>query len=354
MGQSANFSGGTTGQSKTYLEGVELCFDNVNQAGGVNGRKIELISFDDNQKPERTAENVRKLINEERVFALAYSDNTTTAMPAMALAEKANVPFLFPSTGAEELYVSSKNAFTFHASFKDELKTIIRHLATLRIDRVALVYYDLGSGKELLKQTNELLAAENLKLVGQGMMKFNSGDANEATKAIAKGSPKAVIIGVSGNDAVAFVRKMKQQSGIPPIFYARSIVNPKTLVNELGADSLGIVVTQTVPNPFNAITLIAKEYRMRLAEKNAALSKAGKPQIKPEYIGFEGFIAAKILVEGLRRAGKALTRERFLEALESMHKLDMGGYFVSFSKNNHNGSDYVDITMIGPKGRNVD
>jgi len=354
LGQSANFSGGTTGQAKIYQEGAELYFDSINQSGGIYGRKIRMISLDDNQKPAQTVKNVTKLIKEERVFALTHFDNTTTAVPAMEMAEKANVPFFSPITGAEELYAHRKNVFTFHASFKDELKTIIRHLATLQIDRVALVYYDLSSGQELLMQTNELLAAEKLKFVAQGKMKFNSGDASEAANAIAKGSPKAVIIGVSGKDAAAFVRKMKQQPGVPPIFYARTIANAGTLFKELGRDAVGIAITQVVPNPFNAITRIGKEYRTRLAEKNAVLLKEGKPQIKPEYVGFKGFIGAKILVEGMRRAGKELTRERLLESLEAMHELDVGGYFVKFSKSNHNGSRYVDITMIGSRGRTVD
>ncbi|MCH8620538.1 ABC transporter substrate-binding protein [Undibacterium sp. TS12] len=356
LGQSADLNvNGLTGQAITFRDGALLYFDSVNQASGIYGRKIKLISLDDNNKSlVQSAENTRKLIHDEKVFALTHYTDTAPSMQAMIMAEKANVPFFSPNVGAEEFYAYRKNVFTFRASFKDELRRIIRHLATLKIDRIAIVYNDLNSGKVLLAQANELLAVENLKLVSQGMMKFNSNDPTDAVRAVAKGAPKAIIIGVSGKDAAAFVHKMKQQPGIPPIFYARSIINPKTLFKELGTESYGIAVTQIAPNPFNPITLIAKEYRTRLAEKNTALAAEGKPQIKPEYSGFEGFISAKILVEGMRRAGKTLTRERLIDAIESIHEWDLGGYIVGFSKKNHNGSGFADITMIGSNGRTVD
>ena len=348
LGQSAAFTGSPSKGSSARLlrDGALLYFQQVNQSGGIHGRNIRLISLDDGQDPTRAVANTHNLIEKENVVALIDFENTTPILAAKEVAIKAHVPFFAAYSGGSTLYSYNKYVFTVRASFKDEVRGIVRHLTSLGIKNIGLVYYDLDSGKELFAQTRDLLGAEYLSLEGAGMMKFNSSDPEKAVKDISSHAPKAIILGVSSMDAVSFIRQMKTKTLSRPIYFSRALVNPKVLRKELGDDAVGIAITQTAPNPFRTSTPISREYR------DALMARDGS--VKPEYLEFEGYISAKALVVGLKRAVEPLTGDHLVSALESLGDVNLGGYHVDFSSQNHNGSSYVDIAMIGSGGRTID
>ena len=347
LGQSASFTGSFAEQAAAYRDGAQLYFDHVNKKGGVHGRAIRLLSLDDGYKAENAVANTKQLIEKDKVFSLFNYTWTNTVKASLPLASEAKVPMFAPYTGYEELY-SQPNRFVFttRANFSDELGTIIRHLMSIGLKHISLVRYDSLSGKELLLETEQRLAKYEVKLDGVGMMKSNSKDPKEAVKALKAIESQVIILGMSGSDAVSFIRAYETETGRKPYYFARSLINAKQLSKELGAQARGISVTQTAPNPFKAAAPIAKEYRRLLSEKNA--------QAEPDYIALEGFIAAKVFVHGLELCGKNLTRERLISALESIKELELGGYSVKYSASNHHGSRYVDITLIGLNGRTFD
>ena len=188
----------------------------------------------------------------------------------------------------------------------------------------------------------KLLEKYGATLVGTGRMPNNSAKPENAIKQLAPVSAQAVLLGVSGTDAVAFIKGYEAATGRKSQYYARSLVGASQLAQDLGDQAFGISVTQLVPNPFKQVAEVSKEYTRLLKSSGSAA--------KPDYISFEGFIAAKVLCEALKRTKQPLTRAGFLQTLSTM-RVDVGGYEVAFRPGNQNGSEFVDMTMIGRDGR---
>jgi ABC-type branched-subunit amino acid transport system substrate-binding protein len=346
LGQSASFSGSFAGQAASYRDGALACFAAVNAAGGIHGRRIRLLSVDDAYDAQRATENTRRLIEDDQVFALFNPMWTNTVKAALALSAPAGVPMVGPYTGYEALYSEQRApVFTTRASFLDELAYIVRHLRTLGATRIGLLHYDSASGRELLADTERLMQPAGLKPAAIGSMKANAADPTAAMVALTAVDLQALIVGVSGSDAVAFLRAFRRARPSTRC-YARSLIGITQLVSELGAQAEGVSVSQTAPNPHRQRAVVAAEYRRLLA--------AFDPALKPDHIGLEGLISAKVMVEALRRSGPQLTRGALVAALESMRELDVGGYVLRYGPARHHGSRFVDITLIGPQGRILD
>lgn len=347
LGQSASFSGSFAAQAASYRDGALAWFAAVNAQGGVHGRRVRLVSLDDGYTVERAVENTRRLIEGERVFALFNYMWTNTVKASIPLAEAAGMPLFAPYTGYEELYARhSPQVFTTRASFADELAQIVRHLHTIGLTRIGLVHYDSESGRELLRETQGRVDALRMTLTGRASMKAGSRDADAAVRALVGADMQALILGVSGSDAVAFIRAYEPvRRGRTP-YYARSLIGVQQLVAELGPLAQGLSVSQTAPNPYKDRHAVAVEYR--------DLLRRFDPKRPPDYIGLEGMIAAKVFTEALRRAGPQPTRDGLRRSLEAMHGYDTGGYIVGFGPHRHHGSRYVDITLVGAHGRIID
>lgn len=345
LGQSASFSGSFASQAAAYRDGALLYFNEVNRQGGIHGRKIRLVSLDDQYKPELAIQNTVQLIEQQNVFALVHYTWTPVARAVIPVATRYNMPFFAPYTGASDLYPSSSPVvFTVRASFQAELEMIIRHITTLGIRKIAFVRYTSKTGDELLADLQPLLKEYGATLVGTGSMANNSAKPEDAIKQLAPIEAQAVLMGVSGSDAVAFIKGYEAATGRKAQYYARSLVGARQLAQELGDQAFGISVTQLVPNPFKQVVEVSKEYNRLL--------KGSGPETRPDYISFEGFIAAKVFCEALKRTGPQPTRAGFIQALSTL-RLDVGGFEVKFSPDHHNGSEFVDMTMIGRNGRSI-
>ncbi len=348
LGQSAPLSGSFAGQGTAYRDGALLFFNQINASGGINGRKIQLITLDDGYKPETAAENAKKLIEQENVLALFNFMFTNAIRGSMPVAVKAKVPYLSPYGGHPELFADKSGwVFTTRANFFDEAQYIVRHLHTVGITRVALVHYDSAAAKQLIEDLNKLLGEQNKKLMALGPMKLGSKDPAMAVKALADVDAQALIMGVSGDDAIAFVKAYQgaRKTAMPQVF-TRSLVGSSQLVRDLGPAATGIAVTALTPNPFRQVVPVSREYTAALAKRD--------PNAKPDFIEFEGYVAAKVFVEAARRAGRNLTRDSLANAYRSLSNYDAGGIVFNFGPNNTHGSKYVTLVMVGSNGRFVD
>ncbi|MDQ9171594.1 ABC transporter substrate-binding protein [Oxalobacteraceae bacterium R-40] len=341
IGQSAALSGPAMELGNGMRDGAMAYFEHVNNQGGVFGRKIILKSLDDGYEADRAAANTKHLIEKEGAFSLFGYVGTPTSNAALAAVNQARIPFFAPFTGASSLRDPfNRNVFNIRASYMEETEKIIEHIATLTMTRVAVFYQNDAYGKAGLEGVTRALKKRNLEVVSTATVERNSTDVAEAVNKIKASNPQAVVMISAYTSCAEFIKAMLAQDS-HPLFWNISFVGSQALANKLGKDARGVLISQVMPAPWNDITLVAKEYKKLYAKDSSHL---------PDYVSLEGYVAAKIFVEGLRRAGPNLTRENFIKALESQ-PIDAGGFRVKFDNNNHNGSSFVDLTVIAKDGR---
>lgn len=293
LGQSAAFSGPAAQLGIQFYQGAKVYFDQVNAQGGVGRRLIEIRKLDDGYEPDRCVENTRTLIGDD-VFALFGYIGTPTSLAALPLATKAKIPFIAPFTGAMGLR-EPFNRYAFHvrASYNDETALIVRQLTHLGLKKIAVFYQNDSYGKAGLDGATLALAAQGLQPVAKATVERNSVDVDAAVKTIVAAAPDAVIQVSAYKSCAAFIRAARK-AGYGGTFYNVSFVGTQALADELGKDGAGVVVTLVVPSPYNAARPLAREFV-------EAVKKAGG-EARANFSSMEGYLAAKVLVEGLRRA----------------------------------------------------
>jgi len=336
FGQSAPLSGPAAQLGVDFNFGANLYFYEVNKEGGVHGRKIELRIFDDKYEPERTIENTQRLIQEDKVFALMGYVGSATSQAVLPLVNESGIPFLAAFTGSETLRAPfNPNVFNMRAGYFDETGAIVRHLSTLGMKRIAVFHENDANGKAALEGVERAVKSMGLSLVASGSVERNGIDVGKAVRDISAAQPQAVVMMAAYSGSVAFIREM-QKLDSPPWLWNTSFVGSQVLARELEERGRGIQISQVVPFPWNANNALVRGYQKVLTEVKG----------EPGFGSLEGYIAAKVVVEALRRAGSNPSRASFVKAMESLQPYDMGGYTIRFSPSNHNGSTYVDLTMI--------
>lgn len=342
IGQSGPLSGANKEFGEDIRAGALAFFSKINAAGGVNGRKIELITIDDANDAKRSGENGRVLIEERRVLALFGYASATLSLPAFPFVEKHGVPFVAPFTGAAPMQKFRPHVFMMRASYADELEKIIEFYASTGMKKFSVIHYDDAIGKENLAVVQAALGKLGLKPVSIGTLTRNQTDLGAAVGDVVKAAPD-VVIGTTLYRTTADFIKQAKKAGSGAQFANTSFVGASALASELGAQGIGVVVAQVVP-PYARLSIpVVKEYQ-------AAIEKQlGKKDFS--FTSLESYICAKVLAEGIRRAGATPTREKLLKALDSIRNYDVGGYVVDFSSTNHNGSKFVELTAISRSGR---
>jgi len=341
IGQSAGLTGNLAERVKPAVAAANLYFEEVNRKGGINGRRIRLLSIDDGGDVARSVENTKRLIETEGVFALLLQTGAGPAAASMPVAIGSRVPFIAPLTGTTSLRAANRYVFHVKASFADEWQQIVAHMKGLNLSNVAIVYFDNDAGREGLKLAQESLAKIDLKpslVVGFG---GKAGTLKEAVDKLVQANPNAIMLASVQQPAGEFVSAMAA-TGKRPFIYTSSISIGEAIYKAAGDKAHGVIISQTVPYPNDISLALVREYQDLI--KRAGVPSGGYPAI-------EGLISAKVLVEGLRRAGPKLTRESFIDALEGIKNFDVGGYVVKFSPADHVGSRYVDLTMVARGGR---
>lgn len=341
LGQSAPFSGPAAQLGLQFHLGAQLHFEAVNAKGGVNGRRIELQRLDDGYEPERCAANTRQLIG-QNVFALFGYVGTPTSLAALPLATEAKVPFFAPFTGAQALR-EPFNRYAVHvrASYFDETAAIVRQVTSVGIRKVAVFHQNDAYGKAGLEGVQRALQAQNLAPVAVGTVERNSTEVAAALKDILATRPEAIVQIGAYKACATFIRLARQQ-GYAGNFYNVSFVGTQALSDELGAMAKGVVVSQVMPFPYAPVMPLSGDYLAALKDQRG---------VAPNYSGMEGFVAARVFTEALSRAGRNLTREAFLGAVDGLQNLNLGGFPVDFGPRKHAGSRFVELTLLTEDGR---
>ncbi len=342
LGQSAAFSGPAAQLGIQMNKGARLYLDAINAAGGVNGHPIELRTLDDGYEPERCKANTEKLIKDD-VFALFGYVGTPTCVAALPLVNDAKMPFFGPFTGAEALRDPfSKVVFHLRASYYDETGLIVKQLTSLGLQKIAVFYQNDSYGMAGLEGVKRALKPLNLEPVALGTVERNTVDVAKAVAAIVPKMPDAVVQISAYKSCAAFIREARK-AGYGGTFYNVSFVGTQALADELGKEGRGIMVSQVMPFPFSTTTPISREYL-------DAMRRGGADAV-PNYSSMEGYLAAKVVVEGIKRAGRNPNRDAFVNGLESIQNASFGGFNVNFGPRDHVASKFVDISMITEDGK---
>ena len=342
LGQAAVFSGPAAQLGIQMRNGIKAYLDAVNEKGGVHGRKIELVTEDDRYESAVAPSATKKLLEEHKVFALIGYVGTPTGVAHLPVITQAKVPLVGMFTGAEVLRAPF-NRYVFHvrASYYDETEKIVEQVVSIGGKKISVFYQDDAYGEAGRKGTELALERRKMKIHSTGTVERNTVKVEAAAKALHASQPDAVVMVSAYTSIAAFVREM-QKLGSGATFYNVSFVGSKALADALGKDGAGVAISQVVPFPWGTAVPVVKEYQM-LAKK------AGFTDYN--FSALEGFLSAKVMVEGLKRAGRNPTREGLVEALEKMNDVDLGGFHVSYSPKNRAGSKFVDLTIISRDGK---
>ena len=342
IGQTAGTTGAVAATVNEAILGARLYIDNVNAKGGINGEKIELLTLDDKFDPKLAAENARTLIVEKKVVALFLNRGTPHTEAIMPLLQEYGIALVAPSTGAMVLR-SPVNHYIFNvrSTYQREAEKAITHLQTLGLTRIAVVHVDDSFGLDGFAGATKGFVKAQLKPAVVIKADRSKPDYSVIIPMVVKSNAQAVIWIGSGT-AVSEGIKALRDAGSAAQVVTLSNNASSGFIKQLGTNSRGVIITQVFPYERSIAHPLVKEF--------LSLSRAkGIQDATPAML--EGFAGAKVLVEGLRLASPKITREKLVLALESIKRFDLGGLEVSYSKDDHTGLNFADLSIIGKDGK---
>lgn len=343
VGQTAATDGPAKALGQGMKEGLLAAFNEANSKGGVNGRKIELITYNDGYEPEKAIENTNKLIKTDKVFGLIGAVGTPTSKAIQPITTEHNVPFVGPFTGAGFLRDASlSNVVNVRGTYDQETESWIKHLTEdLNYDKVAILYQDDSFGRVGLAGVQKALKKRGLELVAEGKYKRNTTAVKSALLSIKKANPQAVVM-VGAYKPIAEFIKLSRKVKFDPTFVNISFVGSAALFNELGADGKGVIISQVVPHPENTTIPFVKQYQEALKKHNASANY--------DFVSLEGYLVGRLFISALEDAGKDLTRKSFLDTIKNKGVFDFSGLKLTYGPKDNQGMDDIYITVIGEDG----
>ncbi len=347
FGQSAAFSGPAQELGINMRLGIEAAFAEANRSGGVHRRQLSLVSLDDTYEPGLAATNTKKLIDDERVFALIGEVGTPTSRSATPLAADSGVPFVAPFTGAAFLrnVDTWDNIINLRASYNDETEEMVKRFTEdLGLERIGVLYQDDSFGRAGYNGALAALARRGMEPVSVGVYPRNTKAVKSALIDLSRGRPEGIIM-VGAYDPIGeFILWANETKLVDDAkFIAISFVGSNALAEKLGPEGEGVYVTQVVPFPTDTTLPIVSSYIKALSAFNADAT--------PGFVSFEGYLAGRLAILGVESCGNNLTRSCFIDSLINVRNLDIGGFPVSYSEYDNQGSDTVFLTVIGSDGQ---
>ena len=341
IGSCAALEGPSSFLGRETVTGAEAYFEAVNEEGGVNGRKLRMVSFDDSYDPAKTQACWDKLVS-QKVFAMGFFVGTPTAVKYVPLAESKEIPLIGLFTGAQTLYTPLRRwVINVRASYGDETKEQIDGMVkTLHFRKIGVIYPDDPFGAAVLSGVQAALKENNAEPVATASYVRQSNQTEGAIEKVRAANPDAVVV-VGPSNTVAPILKQAHGKGWTPLFVTVSFVGTDELISQAGPDAEGVVVTQVVPPYYLTDLKTVALYRRTLTKY--------KPNARPNFVSLEGFVDAMVMVEGLKKAGKELTREGLIHGIESLHDVDMGlgpELKLDYSAKDHKGFDHVIPTVV--------
>jgi branched-chain amino acid transport system substrate-binding protein len=350
VGQVAPLSGPEAGQGRAYAAGMQLVFGDVNKSGGVNGHTFTRVSKDDGGRPEDTVTITRQLLAENRPMVLAgyFGSRNISELLTASVLEKEKITLV--GYRAAEIRAETPLLYNVRTNLRTELGKITEHLAAIGVTRLGLLYEDGPGAAALVAAAEDVAKKDSATIVSKSSYEAGTTRVSNAIDSFIKTKPQAIILVCSGAAGARFIEQYRADGGAAQIF-VHSGADMERVTKRIAEDRLafvstvmrGVAIAQVVPNPYD-ISKLAKEF-------NEAVIKAGKLDVPVSYVMMEGYVAAKVIVEAVRRQGKRPTREGMAAALESIDSLNLGGYVIGFKPGMRVGSKFVELTIISDTGK---
>jgi ABC-type branched-subunit amino acid transport system substrate-binding protein len=347
IGQSVPTTGVAAGTGKALALGASLYFGRINAGGGLFGEPIDHQVLDDGYDPKRTVANTQELVEKKGALALVsyYGTATTLELIKSKVLDNAGVPLVGVHSGAEAVR-NPGDPFIFQtrASYKQEIDRLVQLLAgNLGVTRIAVVAQQDAYGQSGVDALKAALQKRNLTLTGEYWYDRATGDTTKAAQEAAKLNPEAVVLVAISKPAGTFIKKFKELGGTSQLYGLSPIQFEEVIANIGKKYAHGLGISQVYPYPGNAQMKFIREFQ----QDTDAVLRSGD---YPSYAVFEGYLSAKLVVDAIKRAGKAPTRAGVYNALTQMHRYDLGGFVINFDEKNRLGSKFIDLTMISPTG----
>jgi len=343
FGQATALEGPASALGQGMKMGLEAAFAEINKAGGVKGRKLEIKSVDDGYEPTKSIEAVKKLLEEDKVFAIAGAVGTPTSAATQPIATAAGAPFIGAFTGAEFLREPYKPlVMNIRASYFQETEAMVEHLTKdLGASKIAIMYQDDAFGQAGLAGVRKALEKRQMQLAGEGTFERNTVAVKAALLAVKKAEPQAVIMISPYKPAAEFI-KLAKQLKLDVTFVNISFVGSDALAKELGPAGAGVAITQVVPFPKDAAIPVVGRYQASL--------KASAPDAQPGFVSLEGYLVGRAIIAALEKINGEPTRKALIEAVQKAGTIDLGGFKLTYSDSSNRGSDHVFLTVIQADG----
>jgi branched-chain amino acid transport system substrate-binding protein len=344
VGASMVLSGPLGPQTAAYAAGSRMVFESVNARGGVHGRRITYTTLDDGFDVARAVANTRKLIEQDKVFLIHNCTGTAHTAAILPIARESRTIVFGPVTGAASLRREhERHLFHVRAGYGDEAARIARQLKELGSLSIATLAQDDAFGQALLTEVKQAAQAAGLRIAAEVAVNPKQPDFDTAARKLADAAPQAVVMCTAGATFTGFVKALRATAARPTL-YGFSVVSVDQTVRDLGPDARGIVLAQVMPSLANRANPVVDDF-LSLHEARAGGGVVASPSM------FEGFMHARVLVEGLRRAGRALDTDRLIDAFESAGEIAYGKFALRYTPQSHRGSSYVELAIIGRDGR---
>lgn len=312
LGASLPLTGINSDLGTEVIEGANSYFSHINARGGVNGKHIKYVYYDDKYEPQNTLTNINKLLKEDDVFAFFGFVGTPTVKKVLPIIIDSGVPMIAPYTGASFLRdLDTASIVNFRSSYAQEIEKIVDYLYKKRnITKFSIFYQNDDFGEEGYIALAESLKKRELKLHSEGTYKRNTLSISHGLNEISASKPQAIIIVGAYKPVARFIRKARKCCSEDILFVPISFVNSDALVRELEYDGSNILFSQTVPSFEDKTLKVAQEY--------LSLLKFYYPNATPTHVSFESFLAAKSVVEALKKTGGTLSPQKFLYNIKTL------------------------------------
>jgi len=343
FGQAAVLEGPASALGVGMRTGLQAAFDEVNAKGGVHGRKLQLISENDGYEPDRAIAATKKLIEDNKVFALIGAVGTPTTAATVPIAQTKGVPFIGPFSGAAFLRAPDlHNVVNIRASYAAEAEAWIKHLTEdLRVRSIAIFYQDDAFGRDGLAGVKAALDKRHMELTAEGTFERNTRAVGSALRTLKRTEPEAVVMVGTYGPCAEFI-KLAHKSGFDPIFVNISFVGASSLAKELGPEGKGVIVSQVVPFPWDASVKVVADYQ--------AAEKALDSNLKPDFVSLEGYLSGRLVAAALEMAGPNPTRAEMLRLINDVGRFDVSGDVMTFGPKTQDLPPKVFLTVIQPDG----
>ncbi|MFL5060921.1 MAG: ABC transporter substrate-binding protein [Xanthobacteraceae bacterium] len=343
FGQAAVLEGPASALGQGMRTGIQAAFDEANAKGGVHGRKLKLISRDDGYEPDRSIAQTKKLIEEDKVFALIGPVGTPTAAAAQPIATAAKVPYIGAFTGASFLRNPKlDNVVNIRASYDAETEAWIKHLTEdLNVSKIAILYQDDAFGRAGLSGVHKAMEKRGMQLVAEGTYERNTLAVKTALLTVRRAEPEAVVMVGAYKPCAEFI-KVAHRINFTPIFVNISFVGSGALAKELGPQGKGVIISQVVPFPWDSSLKVVAQYHAALKTLDA--------KAEPEFVSLEGYLVGRLAIAALERTGPNPTREGLLKAVKDSGPFDIGGLMMTYGPQKNEGLDKVFLTVIQGDG----